>query len=179
MLTNYSPVKLLVALTASATCMASTIVLFVSPARADGVGTFAFNRPVGSVQIGSVTVEQGTIEITTPASNSSDEFQVYTPARTWRGDGATVSASLRIPTCPNQYHTEGYVTVRYTNDQASITRTYQIDRHNEGQAVNPQWQVQGYYGEPNEGHVNVSASVDCVYHGVNGNGGPSWAPWNW
>jgi hypothetical protein len=38
---------------------------------------------------------------------------------------------------------------------------------------------EGYYGVPSQGRVNVEANVSCIYHGVNNQGGPSWAPWNW
>lgn len=130
-------------------------VLFSYKAVAEGeIGIFNFNQNVGGVLIEKVTVQQSS-------------------------DSALMTVFYGIPRCPNQYHTEGSIKIFYSNGEARITRTLPITAQIEGVNAHYTWSVAGYYGNPTQGNVNVSAGVHCVYHGVNNRGGPDWAPWNW
>lgn len=101
------------------------------------------------------------------------------PAHWEKYDRARIVANVTFPSCPNQYHAEGYLTVQYLNGDASITKTYQIQRSDENKTRDIGWIIKGYYGLPSNGKARISGSTKCVYHGVNNRGGPSWAPWNW
>jgi len=140
--------------------------------------TFSFRRAIGSVWVGDVTVTQDMFNHHYPAQPGSNSLgggrntsslpsmSPPTPARDVAEPGVLIQASLHLPTCSSGAHTEGQVVVRYTNGDAYITRTYSVNRDNEGQRVNPEWFVWGYYGEPANGNVNVETQVSCVNHQV-------------
>jgi hypothetical protein len=72
---------------------------------------------------------------------------------------------MGAPNCPNRSHLEGSVVVKYTNGAAYITRTYTLDANNEGkEMIVAKWTIPGYFGNPNEGKVNVDVSARCVNH---------------
>jgi hypothetical protein len=130
-------------------------ILFSYKAVAEGgIGSFNFNQDIGGVLIKNVTVQQNS-------------------------NFAQVTVFYVIPRCPNQYHPEGSIKIFYSNGKARITRTLPITAQIEGVNAHYPWFVAGYYGNPTQGNVNVSAEVHCVYHGVNNRGEPKWAPWNW
>ena len=164
--------------------IASPISSLIQPleALASQTATFRFNKHIGEVWVGDITVLRGNIRGTTINSSNcggQDNACAGPFSSSWQGEGTRISVPLGIPSCPNQYHAEGSVTVKYTNGNAYITRIYSISADNEGRSVNPSWDVRGYYGNPSQGRINVDTSVQCVYHGVNNRGGPTWAPWNW
>lgn len=139
------------------------------------IGNYNFERSIGSVYVKTVTVESGTFQFQRRGWSSPD----YHPDYVEWSRGVELRLSAVIPSCPNQYHTEGRLIVRYKNGAASITRVAEVGKDDEGQAISPKWIIEGYYGIPANGTVNVESSIVCKYHGVNGRGGPQWAPWNW
>jgi hypothetical protein len=144
--------------------------MFPLAAMANNFGTFSFNKFVSDVWVGEISVEQGVMAGKT--YNSCDYSGGGSCAgpysSSWTAEATKISVPLSIPSCPNQYHTEGKVTIKYTNGEAHITKTYQINRDNEGIKATPSWTTPGYYGNPSDGHINVSGQVSCVYHGVGG-----------
>ncbi|QKQ75420.1 hypothetical protein [Nostoc sp. TCL240-02] len=161
------------------------VLLLSSQALANETGTFGFNKHIGDVWVGDITVEQGNIRGFTPRPASSCGGQDNACAdfagggKSWQSEGIRISMPVGVPSCPNQYHTEGSVTVKYTNGSAYVTQSLSIDKGSEGRNLTQNWTVKGYYGNPSEGHINVETSVKCVYHGVNNGGGSKWSPFNW
>jgi hypothetical protein len=101
------------------------------------------------------------------------------PARWDRYDRARLTANVSFPSCPNQYHLEGSLTLYYRNGSSYITRSYQIQRSDENQNRDLGWTVRGYFGNPSNGTASIEGSSTCVYHGVNDRGGSPWDIWNW
>lgn len=131
----------------------------ISPiALANEVETFSFQKNIGSVWVGNVTVEHGIISGTTRIPDFGDYNH-------WEAEGARITMNIRTPRCRNQFHTEGSVTVKYTNGEAKITRTIEITSLEEDGNLTPSWTVRGNYGNPTNGRVNVITNVTCVHHG--------------
>ena len=142
----------------------------ISPiALANEAETFSFQKNVGSVWVGDVSVEQGIISGTSPSASGGYSH--------WKAEGTQITMNIRTPKCPNQFHTEGSVTVRYTNGEAKITRTFKIGSLQEDGNFTPSWTVRGYYGNPTDGEVNVSSNVTCVHHGNRDSAIPN--PFGW
>lgn len=142
----------------------------ISPiALANDVETFSFKKKIGSVWVDNVTVEQGIISGTSP---SASDGYIH-----WQAEGAQISMNIRTPRCPNQYHTEGSVTVKYTNGEAKITRTLKIGSLQEDKNLTPSWTVRGNYGNPTNGRINVITNVTCVHHGNRDSAIPN--PFGW
>lgn len=142
----------------------------ISPiALANEVETFSFQKKIGSVWVDNVTVEQGIISGRSPSA--SDGYSH------WQAEGAQISMNIRTPRCPNQYHTEGSVTVKYTNGEAKITRSLKIGSLQEDKKLTPSWTVRGNYGNPTNGSINVITNVTCVHHGNKDSAIPN--PFGW
>lgn len=162
-------------------CLGSST-LFIPKALAQTVGTYAFNKYMGDVYVGVVKVSYGWMKGTTVNSSNcggQDNACAGSYSSSWQDNGTKLSVNLSVPSCPNQNHIEGSVTINYKSGQGSITRVYALDAGNEGKLVNPSWDLRGYYGDPSKGNVNVKATSKCVYHGVDNQGGSKWSPWNW
>lgn len=143
----------------------------ISPiALANEIATFSFQKKIGSVWVDNVTVEQGIISGTTLIPDFGDYSR-------WEGEGAKITMNVRTPRCPNQYHTEGSVTVKYTNGEARITRTIPITSLQEDENLAGSWTVRGNYGNPTNGRVNVTTNVTCVHHGNKDSAFPN--PFGW
>lgn len=142
----------------------------ISPiALANDVETFSFQKNIASVWVGDVTIEQGIISGRSPSA--SDGYSH------WEAEGAQITINIRTPRCRNQFHTEGSVTVKYTNGEAKITRTIEISSVQEDKNLTRSWSVRGYYGNPTNGRVNVITNVTCVHHGNRDSAIPN--PFGW
>ena len=143
----------------------ASYVMLPTAASANEVASFPINNHVSDVWIGNVEIEQGIINGFTPNVCPSEGACLAVTGSSWTSEGAKIVMPYGIPTCGNQYHTEGYIELTYTNGDAYITRTLNVGAPDEGYSGNMTWTVQGYYGNPFDGHVNVVANVSCVFHG--------------
>lgn len=150
--------------------------------------TFTFSQCVANICVRQMRVFQENVEQYIPArtewagggdSGVGSFGGTKTPAHWERYDRATMVANVSFPSCPNQHHLEGSVTLTYRNGSAYFTRTYEIQRSDENQNRDITWTIKGYFGNPSSGTADFQANSICRYHGVNNRGGPKWAPWNW
>jgi hypothetical protein len=156
--------------------------LLIPKALAQEVGTYNFNKHIAGVYVGVVRVSYGWMRGTTINSSNcggQDNACAGPYSSSWQDNGTRLSVNLGVPSCPNQHHIEGSVTINYKNGKSYITRVYALRAGNEGKSVNPSWDLRGYYGKPSQGNVDIKTTSKCVYHGVNNQGGSKWAPWNW
>lgn len=83
--------------------------------------------------------------------------------------------------CPNQYHIKHTVVAHFQGSgDGWFKRELTIEGSDqEDKDITLNFTANGYYGEVESGNLNLSVASECIYHGVNNRGGPSWAPWNW
>lgn len=129
----------------------SLIVPLVLPfsAQAD---EFAFNNFIGKVYIKNVTVEN-------------------------IGEKMRYSIAIHTPTCPNQYHVEGWVQLVYKSPRGGW---FQTDKHkfsgSDEEGVDRTYTgLASFSLSDSGGEVNVTTNSRCVYHGIR-HGGIS-LPW--
>ena len=147
---------------------------------ANDIALFTFKRYSNRIWIEDIRVEQGVMDYQENGGiSSSYSGSGATAWRTVTGEAIKIIGNFGIPKCRNQYHTEGSIVVKYTNGNAYVTRSLRIDRYNQDKFINSTWTVGGYYGDPDDGKIEVETTLNCVYHGVNNRGGFSWVPWNW
>lgn len=140
---------------------------------ANDLTIFSFNKHSNHIWIGDIRVEQGVMKYQETGGIPGSRYG--SSATTWRtvtGEAVKITGHFGIPRCPNRYHTEGSIVVKYTNDDAYVTRTFEINRQNEDKFVYPEWTVGGYYGDPDEGEVTIETTLECVCH--SGCYEPSW-----
>lgn len=137
--------------------------------------SFTFQNCVSNICVQSLDIVQQRVSEFVPAScnfppRDSNGWGGYgctnVPAHTDTFDRAIVVANVSFPSCNNQYHLEGVITVKYRNGDANITRSHTIERSDENRVRRLEWLVRGYYGDPSMGTASISGSSTCVWHGV-------------
>jgi len=123
--------------------------LFVSVAEPTKADQYGFERFIGKVYVGKVNVD-------------------------FADNGVTLSVAIHTPSCPNQYHVDGYVQVTYKNGDGFASRTWSFSGSDE-ENVDRNYSDFLPYRQISGGTVNVQTSADCVYHGVQH--GPIHLPW--
>ncbi|NCS58082.1 MAG: hypothetical protein EWV75_13295 [Microcystis wesenbergii Mw_QC_S_20081001_S30D] len=114
--------------------------LFVSVAEPTKADQYGFERFIGKVYVGKVNVD-------------------------FADNGVTLSVAIHTPSCPNQYHVDGYVQVTYKNGDGFASRTWSFSGSDE-ENVDRNYSDFLPYRQIPGGTVNVKTSADCVYHGV-------------
>jgi hypothetical protein len=114
--------------------------LFVSVAEPTKADQYGFERFIGKVYVGKVNVD-------------------------FADNGVTLSVAIHTPSCPNQYHVDGYVQVTYKNGDGFASRTWSFSGSDEENVDRNYSDFLPYRQSPG-GTVNVKTSADCVYHGV-------------
>jgi hypothetical protein len=132
---------------------------------------FKFDKVIATVRIGTIFVNQEERWVTEGGirggcgENAGQGCWSSKPGKEVLRQVADITAFMGAPNCPNRSHLEGSVVVKYTNGEAHITRTYTLDANNEGkEMIVAKWTIPGYFGNPNEGKVNVDVSARCVNH---------------
>lgn len=137
--------------------------------------SFRFQNCVSNICVQSLDVVQEQVSEFIPASckfppRDASGWGGYgctnVPAHTDTFYRARVVAIVSFPSCPNQYHPEGVITVKYRNGDNYITRSHGIERSDENKVRRLEWLVRGYYGDPSMGSATISGSSTCVWHGV-------------
>lgn len=113
----------------------TVLVATIKPVKAE---KYAFNRHVGKVYVEDVNVD-------------------------FEGNGVNLSVAIRTPTCPNQYHINGYVQVVYTNGRGRALRTWTF---NGSDQENRRLYFSDFrpYRQTPGGRVNVQTFSQCIYH---------------
>ena len=105
-------------------------------------------------------------------SEIGDYSSTLVPERLDKYERARMLVNVSFPSCPNQYHLEGSLTINYRNGKAFITRPYQIQRSDENENKDLTWIIRGFFGTPSDGNASINGSSKCVFHGVNNSGLP-------
>ncbi len=111
--------------------------------------SFTFSECVSQMCVSNLAVFQENVEEYIPAHIEWADFGEYSgggsniPAHWETYDRARIVANVSFPSCSNQYHLEGYLTVNYRNGEGYITRTYSIERADENQTRDLGWTVKG------------------------------------
>jgi len=120
-------------------CLVATSSLGFLPLKAQA-DEYAFNQSIGKVYVYNVNVA-------------------------FAENGVTLSTRIKTPSCPNQYHISGYITVTYTNDGGNASRTWQFDGADEEGKERFYSDFLPYRQIPG-GTVHVDTSAECIYHGI-------------
>ena len=148
----------------SVLCLASALALAPLPALAQ-TATFTSQNPFSAdIRVYDVTVTQTTLMYTPRQNCGPNESCLAVILEPYPAAAAILSARLQFPTCGSGSYLAGEITFRYTNGDAHFTRKHEIRKDEEGKYRTPQWTVWGYYGDPNEGSMNVSARTYCQSH---------------
>lgn len=122
-----------------AACLLS-VVAVLSAAESVQAGQYNYEQYVGKVYVRKVNVD-------------------------FASNGVTLSVGIHTPSCPNQYHVNGWVSVSYSQDVGHVSRTWSFSGSDEENVERTYSDFLPYRQNPG-GTVNVKTSTDCVYHGV-------------
>lgn len=125
------------------------IVALTSVAAVAKAEDFAFNQFVGKVYVKTVNVA-------------------------FANDGVTLSTIIHTPSCPNQNHVVGSVTVTYSNNGGRASKTWNFSGSDEENVDRFYSSFVPYVQTPG-GRVNVQTTARCVYHGIRHGG--IYLPW--
>jgi len=165
-------VSLLTVLVNAASCTGAMAQTNILNSRSN---SFTFQNCVSNICVQSLDVVQQRVSEFVPASckfppRDANGWGGYgctnVPAHTDTFDRAIVVANVSFPSCNNQYHLEGVITVKYRNGDANITRSHTIERSDENSVRRLEWPLRGYFGDPSMGTASISGSSTCVWHGV-------------
>jgi hypothetical protein len=79
--------------------------------------------------------------------------------------GVNLSVDVRTPSCPNQYHVDGYVKVSYKNNGGFVSRKWTFSGSDEENKDMRYADFLPYRQSPGA-PVNIEAYTTCNYHGV-------------
>ena len=157
--------------------LSTGLILLSAPAIAaeQFVSYFEFNEFIGHLWVEDVTVTFDPDTEWYPPRNCGGN-QSCTQSLGELQRGTTYAYVDLVPAaCPTDYHIRHEVTLTY-RDGSYWFRRYRVV---EGSGEEGRWQTlvfaaNGYYGNPGTvDEIEISATSDCVYHGV------FKAPWDW